>query len=265
MPEFILAQPAQNDQDNLLRLVWSVPVSAQWGHLFQERFGVELLQAYGMSELCVPVWGRRGEALEPGCAGYIVDEFFDIRIVDPDTDEVLPSGQVGEIVGRPKEPGVFMAGYFRMPEKTVEACRNLWFHTGDAGYLDVRGRLFYADRIRDRIRRRGENISAFEVEQAISLHPKVVQCAVVGVKVDGAGGEYEVLAQVVLRTDNLGHLELLQWCVDKMPRFAVPRFIEFVEEIAQTPTGKVRRQAIRDAGVTSKTWDRESVGFVLPR
>jgi crotonobetaine/carnitine-CoA ligase len=265
MPEFILAQPEHNDRDNPLRLVWAVPVSAEWGGLFQERFGVELLQAYGMSELCVPVWGKRGEPLEPGCAGYVVDEFFEIRIVDPETDEALPAGQVGEIVGRPKHPGVFMAGYFRMPEKTVEACRNLWFHTGDAGCLDERGRLYYVDRIRDRIRRRGENISAFEVEQAISSHPEVLQCAVVGVKVEGAGGEDEVLAQVVLRTGNLGHLELLQWCVKKMPRYAVPRFIEFVDEIEQTSTGKVRKQAIRDKGVTSRTWDRESVGFVVPR
>jgi crotonobetaine/carnitine-CoA ligase len=265
MPEFILAQPQDNDADNPLRLVWSVPVSAQWGHVFRDRFGVELLQAYGMSELCVPVWGRLGEPLEPGCAGYVVEDFFDIRIVDPDTDEALPAGVVGEIVGRPKEPGVFMAGYYGMPEKTAEACRNLWFHTGDAGYFDEGGRMFYVDRIRDRIRRRGENISGYEVEQAIASHPAVAQCAVVGVKVQDAGGEDEVLAHVVLSDKSLTHRELLDHCVKKMPRYAVPRFIAFVDALPQTPTGKIRKQLIRETGVTSDTWDRESVGYILPR
>ena len=158
-----------------------------------------------------------------------------------------------------------MAGYFRMPEKTVESWRNLWFHSGDAGYFDDEGRLFYVDRIRDRIRRRGENISAYEVEEVINSHPDVLQCAVVGVKVDGAGGEDEVMACVVPSSKTLDAKTLLDWCVPRMPRFALPRFIQFVEEIERTASGKIRKQAIRDAGVTAKTWDRESVGYLVPR
>lgn len=158
-----------------------------------------------------------------------------------------------------------MAGYFRMPDKTVEAWRNLWFHSGDAGYFDDQGRLFYVDRIRDRIRRRGENISSFEVEEVINSHPGVMQCAVVGVKVAGAGGEDEVMAYVVPSSSTLIPKELLDWCVPLMPRYAVPRFIEFVTDIERTASGKVRKQAIRETGVTSKTWDREAAGYVVPR
>ena len=266
MAEFILKQPQQaDDGDNPLRLVWSVPVSGKWGHAFEQRFGVRILQAYGMTELCVPVWGDLAEPLQPGCAGEVVNDFWEILIVDPETDEPLKPPEIGEIVGRPKEPGVFMAGYFRMPDKTVEAWRTLWFHTGDAGYFDERGRLFYVDRIRDRIRRRGENISAFEVEEVVAAHPGVRQCAVVGVKVDGAGGEDEVMAYVVAHAEGLSPSELLDWCVSRMPRYAVPRFIEFVAAIEQTPTGKVRKQELRERGVTPSTWDRESVGYVVPR
>jgi crotonobetaine/carnitine-CoA ligase len=266
MPEFILKQPRRNDdRDNPLRLSWSVPVGESWGREFEERFGLRILQGYGMTEFSVPVWGDLKDPVTSGCAGRVMEDFFEIRIVDPETDEQMKPNEIGEIVARPKEPSVFMAGYFRMPEKTVEAWRNLWFHSGDAGYFDDKGRLFYVDRIRDRIRRRGENISAFEVEQVINSHPDVQQCAVVGVKVEGAGGEDEVMACVVANSKTLAPKALLDWCAPRMPRFALPRFIQFVEDIERTASGKIRKQAIRDAGVTANTWDRESIGYVVPR
>lgn len=266
MPEFILKQPERHDDHvNPLRAIWSVPVSNTWGRRFEERFGVKIFQGYGMTEFSVCAWGRLSDPVVAGCAGRVVEEFFELRIVDPDSDEVLPAGVVGEIAIRPKEPFVFMAGYFRMPDKTVEAWRNLWFHTGDAGYLSDDGQLFYVDRIRDRIRRRGENISAYEVEEVINAHPDVEQCAVVGVKVDGAGGEDEVFAFVIPRSPSIDARGLLDWCVPRMPRYAVPRFIEFVPEIERTASGKIRKQALRDIGVTTQTWDREREGYVVPR
>jgi crotonobetaine/carnitine-CoA ligase len=266
MPEFILKQPRRDDdKDNRLRISWSVPVSDKWGREFEERFGLRILQGYGMTEFSVPVWGDLRDPVTAGCAGRVVEEFFEVRIVDPETDEPMGPNEIGEIVVRPSEPGVFMAGYFRMPDKTVEAWRNLWFHSGDAGYFDKEGRLFYVDRIRDRMRRRGENISAFEIEEVINSHPDVLQCAVVGVKVEGAGGEDEVLAHVVTTSATLTAKALLDWCVPRMPRFALPRFIEFVPDIERTASGKIRKQAIRDTGVTSKTWDREAAGYVVPR
>jgi crotonobetaine/carnitine-CoA ligase len=266
MPEFIMKQPPRpEDRDNRLRLSWSVPVGDSWGREFEDRFGLRILQGYGMTEFSVAVWGDLKDPLKAGCAGRVVEEFFEVRIVDPETDEPMAPNEIGEIVVRPKEPSVFMAGYFRMPDKTVEAWRNLWFHSGDAGYFDEKGRLFYVDRIRDRIRRRGENISAFEVEEVINSHPDVLQSAVVGVKVDGAGGEDEVLACVVRNSPTLDGKALLDWCVPRMPRFALPRFIRFVDDIERTASGKTRKQAIRDAGVTARTWDREAVGYVVPR
>lgn len=267
MPEFVFKQPAKpDDADNPLRLSWSVPVSDTWGPAFEKRFGIKILQGYGMTEFSVPVWGDPADPLMPGCAGHVVEEFFDLRIVDPETDEPLPVRQVGEIVVRPREPFVFMAGYHRMPEKTVEAWRNLWFHSGDAGYLDEEGRLFYVDRIKDRIRRRGENISAFEVEEVISAHPDVQQCAVVGIKTRDAGGEDEIMAFVVATgNDVLKPEALLDWCVPRMPRYAVPRFIEFVPDIERTASGKVRKQALRDRAAGDRTWDRVAAGYVIPR
>ena len=259
MPEFIFKQPQRaNDSDNPLRLIWSVPVSETWGPAFEKRFGLRILQGYGMTEFSVPVWGDLADPVEAGCAGRVLDEFFEVGIVDPETDEPLPVTQIGEIVVRPKVPGVFMAGYYRMPERTVEAWRNLWFHSGDAGYFDRKGRLFYVDRIKDRIRRRGENISAFEIEEVISSHPGVEQCAVVGVRVEGAGGEDEIMALIVLSDAALQPRALLDWCEPKMPRYALPRFVEFVQEIDRTASGKVRKQALRDRGVTPSTWDREA-------
>lgn len=267
MPEFVFKQPPRRDDaDNPLRLSWSVPVSDSWGPAFENRFGLRILQGYGMTEFSVPVWGDPSDPLMPGCAGRVLGEFFELRIVDPETDEPLPANQVGEIVVRPKEPFVFMAGYHRMPEKTMEACRNLWFHSGDAGYLDTDGRLFYVDRIKDRIRRRGENISAFEIEEVISAHPHVQQCAVVGIKTTDAGGEDEIMAFVVTADGSALLPEaLLDWCVPRMPRYAVPRFIEFVPEIERTASGKIRKQALRDIGAGVRTWDREHVGYVVPR
>ena len=170
----------------------AVPIGEEWGEPFQKRFGVRLLQGYGMTECNIPAWYDLNDPLIPGCAGPVIEDLFEVRIVNADTDEPLPIGEVGEIVIRPKEPSCFMAGYFRMPEKTVEAWRNLWFHSGDAGRLDEQGRLHFVDRIKDCIRRRGENISSFEIEQVLNEHPEVAETAVVGVKVEGAGGEEEV-------------------------------------------------------------------------
>jgi len=265
MPEFVFKQPPRDDDaDNPLRLSWSVPVSDTWGPAFEKRFGLRILQGYGMTEFSVPVWGDPADPLKAGCAGRVMEDFFEVRIVDPETDEELKPMEVGEIVVRPKEPLVFMAGYYRMPEKTLEAWRNLWFHSGDAGYMDPEGRLFYVDRIKDRIRRRGENISAFEIEEVISSHPEVTQCAVVGIKTADAGGEDEIMAFVVAKEQCALQPEaLLDWCCPRMPRYAVPRFVEFVTDIERTASGKIRKQALRDGGTSSRTWDRERAGYKL--
>ena len=266
IPEFLFRQPpTENDRRHRLRKMVAVPIADEWGPAFEERFGVQLLQGYGMTECNIPVWYDLDDALVGGCAGPIIDDLFEVRIVHPETDEPLAQGEVGEIVIRPKEPSCFMAGYFRMPERTVSAWRNLWFHSGDAGRFDDRGRLHFVDRIKDCIRRRGENISSYEIEQVLNDLDGVAESAVVGIRVEGAGGEEEVKACLVLEGEPVAPTTLLDACVDRMPRYAIPRYIEFVPALDKTPTGKLRKQDLRDEGVTPETWDRESVGYVVPR
>lgn len=258
MAEFVLRQPESGrDRVHRLRAVMAVPVVAQWAETFQSRFGVRLVQVYGMTECNIVSYSAPDAPLEPGCVGDPSDEFFDVRVVDPETDRELPSGSLGEIVVRPKVPFGFMQGYLGLAEVTVSAWRNLWFHTGDGGFLDEQGRLHFVERIGDFIRRRGENISPMEIEQVLNSHPGVAECAVVGVKVQGAGGEDEVKAYVVLSDASVRHLELHAWSRERLPRYAIPRFWEFVAGIEKTATGKMKKQELRKLGVTAQSWDRE--------
>jgi crotonobetaine/carnitine-CoA ligase len=267
MPEFIFRQPpTPHDRAHNLRAMMAVPIAAEWGGQFEERFGMRLVQGFGLTETNIVCYSRPDEPLTPGCAGSVLTEWFDVAVVDPDTDEALPVGEVGEIVVRAKRPWCIMAGYLHMPERTVEAWRNLWFHTGDAGYFDAQGRLFFVDRIKDCIRRRGENISSYEVEQVINEHPAVAESAVIAVKSSIPGGEDEVKACVVMRAGHsLQPESLLDYCQKRMPYFAVPRYVEYVDELPKTPTGKVQKEPLRKQGASSQTWDREAVGYRVRR
>lgn len=266
MPEFLFnTPPTPRDRDHRLRMTLAVPIGP-WGAEFEQRFGLRILQGFGMTECGLPFWCRLSEPVEPGCAGYVADRWYEACVADPETDMPLPPGEVGELLIRPKMPGCFFAGYYRMPDRTVEAWRNFWFHTGDAARFDERGRLHYVDRIKDCIRRRGENISAFEVEQVLNAHPAIAESAVVGVRVEGAGGEEEVLA--ILAPEDGARpdpSELLDWCVPRMPRYAVPRFVGFVDGFEKTASGKLRKGELREAGLPPGAWDREAVGYSIAR
>mgnify|MGYP003628044702 FL=1 len=159
-----------------------------------------------------------------------------------------------------------MQGYNGMHDRTVETWRNFWFHTGDAGRFDARGYLWYIDRIKDTIRRRGENISSFEVEAVLLEHDAVLEVAAVAVKAE-LGGEDEVLACIVLNPDVPAPepADLLDFCTPRMPYFAVPRFIEFIDEIPKTPSSKIQKNKLRDRGLSARTWDREKVGYKVRR
>lgn len=267
MTEFIYRQPPRpEDSQHRLRLMVAVPIAPEWGEAFQQRFRVKLLEAYGMTEVNIPTYMPYEEGLRAGACGKVLDEWFEMTVVDPETDEPLPPDTIGEIVVRPKEPWAFMAGYNGMPEKTVEAWRNFWFHTGDAGKYDQEGYFYFIDRIKDCIRRRGENISSYEVEQVLNDHPAIAESAAVAVKSEVAGGEDEVKACIVLRSDALVTPEaLLDYCQERMPYFAVPRYVEFVSELPKTPTEKIRKHLLRDRGVTAMTWDREAAGYQVRR
>ena len=266
MPEFIWrSPPTDRDRDHQLRAVIALPVAAEWAAAFEERFGVRIMQGYGMTEVNMVAFTDFDDPVMAGCAGRPLDDYFDVIVADPETDQPIAPNETGEILVRPKVPFCFNVGYHRMPERTVAAWRNLWFHTGDAGKLDEAGRLHFVDRLNDRIRRRGENISSYEVETVINGYDRVIESAVVGLRVEGAGGEDEVLAVVAVSGPAPDPVHFLDWCVPRMPRHSVPRFLHFVTELDKTASGKIRKQAIRDAGVTPQLWDRESVGYTVAR
>ena len=159
-----------------------------------------------------------------------------------------------------------MQSYNAMADRPGETWRNLWFHSGDAGRRDERGYIWYIDRIKDTIRRRGENISSYEVEAVLLEHPAVAEAAAVAVKAD-EGGEDEVLACLVLKPDAARPAPeaLLRFCTPRMPYFAVPRYVEFLDTIPKTPSAKIQKNKLRDRGLSTAVWDREAVGYKVKR
>ncbi len=268
MNDFVLHQPAKpEDRDNALRILCAVPVTDDTMTALRDRFRIpKFAELFGMTECNLPVHRPLDAPDEAGCSGKVWDEYFEVIVANPDTDEELPTGEVGEILVRPKEPFCFMQGYNGMPDRTVETWRNFWFHTGDAGRFDDRGYLWYIDRIKDTIRRRGENISSYEVEAVLLEHPAVAEAAAVAVKAD-EGGEDEVLACIVLESgaDRPTPEALLDFCIPRMPYFAVPRYIDFIDEVPKTPTQKIQKNKLRDRGLSAAAWDREAVGYKVRR
>lgn len=258
MSDFLWKQPpAPDDADNQLRCVWAVPNPTAVAGKFKERFGIqELVENFGLTEISMPILTPYGQSRPPGAAGLAVADWFDVKLVDPTTDEEVPVGEVGELVIRPVVPWTTSNGYFGMPDKTAEALRNCWFHTGDGLRRDADGWYYFVDRLKDAIRRRGENISSYEVEQAILSHEAVAECAVIGVPADGLSSEDEVLAAVVLAAGaTVTPEEFWAFCDQRMPTFAVPRYIRFVGELPKTSSGKLQKAPLRDEG-TAEAHDR---------
>jgi crotonobetaine/carnitine-CoA ligase len=257
MMDFIWKQePSPGDADNSIRAVFAAPTAASIVRQFEQRFGIEaFVEVFGLTETSAPILSPYGERRPDGAAGLQVADWFDIRLVDPDTDEEVPTGQVGELVVRPRLPWTCSLGYYGMPERTVEAWRNLWFHTGDALRRDEEGWYYFVDRYKDALRRRGETISSYEVEQALLTHDSVLECAVIAAPADVEAGEDEVLAVVVAARQGDPAL-LWSWCEGRIPSFAIPRYIRFVTELPKTPSEKVRKGALRDQGITADTFDR---------
>jgi crotonobetaine/carnitine-CoA ligase len=180
-----------------------------------------------------------------------------VSVVEPGTDLPVPPGTPGEIVVDMKFPNIVMRTYAGMPEKTAEDFRNLKLHTGDLGRMDEDGYLYFMDRVKDYIRRRGENVSSMEVERAVCGHPAVLEAAAVGVNAtEGASAEDEILVCLVPRGEPPDPAELIAWLTDRMPYFAVPRYLRVMSHLPKTPTERVRKVELRDAGVTADTWDR---------
>ncbi|MEM6986259.1 MAG: AMP-binding protein [Pseudomonadota bacterium] len=255
LADFVLATaPTQSDQSNALRLITVAPSVPAIVAGLQARFGVpDVCGLYGMTEVNIPLYSPPGVALKPGSSGRVYARAFELSIVDPATDEPLAHGETGEIVVRPKLAHAFMQGYYRQADKTVEAWRNLWFHTGDAAWMDADGDVFFVDRIKDCIRRRGENISSAMVESEITALEGVVECAAVAVPAEDGGGEDDILLAYVADVP-IDPRALWQACDGRLPGFAIPRWWRAVSALPKTPTNKVRKQVLRDEGVTADSW-----------
>ncbi len=261
VPILLSRPPSPADRHHAVRIALAPAVPGHLQQAFTDRFGIGLIDGYGSTETNFTIGGVQAEQ-RPGLMGRVCPG-FDARVVDAD-DNPLPPGEPGELVLRADEPFAFATGYFGMPEKTVEAWRNLWFHTGDRVVEEADGYFRFLDRMKDAIRRRGENISSFEVEQVLVSHPAVENAAVFPVRSELA--EDEVMAAVVLRDGAaLSFAALLDFCQPRLPYFAVPRFLEFVPALPTTENGKVTKYTLRARGVTAATWDREAAGYTVHR
>lgn len=247
-----------------LRMCMAVPMPPDTDRIWRERFNCKTFSgAYGLTEASVISMLPAGEEMKPGATGKPNRNEFDVMIVDEKDNEV-PLGEVGEIVCRPRSPNVMFAGYFRRPEATLATYRNLWFHSGDLGRIDEDDFLFFVDRKKDYMRRRGENISSVELEKTFFNHPGIKDVAVHSVLSNLS--EDDVKVTVVLRDGvSLTEEELCAWAAERIPYFAMPRYIEFRNDLPRTPTGRVQKYMLRDEGKTAATWDREEAGFVIER
>lgn len=246
-----------------LKMVFGVPISPPVRKIWHDRFGAQIVSSwsYGQTEAIRMTAVPLNETPPETCAGRAIDE-YEIMIFD-EHDQPVPEGTVGQIVLRPRYPGVMFDGYWKQPAATAAAWKNLWMHTGDLGKL-VDGYLYFADRAKDYLRVRGENISSFEVESAFMAHHAIAEVAVHAIGAQNAEDEIKVTA--VLREGTLvTEHELCTWAIANLPHFAVPRYIEFRNELPKNPTGRVLKYQLRDQGCGPNTWDREAAGIVVRR
>ena len=262
MVPILLAQPdVPAERAHRVRLGLGPGVPAAAGEAFRARTGVKLLEGYGSTETNFAI-ATAVDSPRTGVMGWLRPGFH-ARVVD-DQDVELPAGEAGELVLRADEPFAFASGYFGMPEKTVEAWRNLWFHTGDRVVCEPDGAFRFLDRLKDSIRRRGENISSYEVEQVLLSHPDVATVAVYPVRSELA--EDEVMAALVPQPGRaVDPAELARYCETRLPYFAIPRFIDAVADLPRTENGKVQKYKLRELGVTPTAWDRNQTSGAKKR
>ena len=257
MVPILLSRPVSPDETaHHVRIALAPGVPAQFHEAFTRRTGIRLLDGWGSTETNF-VLGTTIERQQPGSMGTVFEGFV-ARVVDGE-DRDAANGTAGELIVRSDEPLAFASGYFRAPEKTAETWRDGWFHTGDRVVRQGDGNFRFVDRLKDAIRRRGENISSFEVEQVLLSHEAVANAAAFPVR--SALAEDEVMAAVVLHPGrHLTEAELAAYCEPRLPYFAVPRYLEFMSDLPSTESGKVQKYKLRERGVTDRTWDRDAAG-----
>jgi carnitine-CoA ligase len=252
------------EANTTLRLIGAAPLPVEIDRTLRERFGVDTFSgAYGVTEASLISWQPPGVENKPNAAGVINDEYFDVRIFDDDDNE-LPRGTDGEIVVRPKRPHTMFEGYWGRPEATVATSRNWWYHTGDVGRVDDEGYLYFVDRKADYLRRRGENLSSFEVERIVVRHPALADVAVHAVPSELTEDDLKITATV--RDDaSVTEADLFRWCIDELPYFALPRYIELRAELPRSPVGRVLKRELRDEAPTDAWWDAEASGITFDK
>lgn len=258
IPILMSAPPSPRDLDHPLEMFYMGKSALD--EPLRNRFGVRSVETYTSTEAGIATGSPYGQ-WRLGSCGTVHSERFEAAVVD-EQDRSLGAGEAGELVLRPKQPYVITTGYYGTPEATAEVFRNLWFHTGDRVWQDEDGYFFFLDRMKDSIRRRGENISAFDLECEVNLHPAVLESAAFGVPSELE--DEDVKLAVVLRPGaSLSAEELVEFCTERLPKFMVPRYVEFMAALPRTPTDKVAKYKLRergDHGLTDETWDGEAVG-----
>jgi carnitine-CoA ligase len=262
MVSMLVNQPPDSRDAQLpLRFISAAPIAAGIYRDIEKRYGCRIVTMYGLTEAFpIAVKGVADDGV-PGTSGR-PNPNFDVHIVGPDGTPV-PDGTVGEIACRPRHPHVMSEGYLNASGEGL-APHPRWFRTGDLGVLDTDQNLTYVDRVKDSLRRRGENISSVEVESVVARHPAVLEAAVVGVPSDL--GEDDILLFVTAQPGaELDYVELMDFCGARMPYFAVPRYVEVVSELPKTVIGRIRKDMLRAQGVGPTAWDRESHGYIVSR
>jgi crotonobetaine/carnitine-CoA ligase len=264
----MLAQAPDNDAMKRcfgqIHTVRGNPFTEETKQIWRTRFGARQVggNGYGLTEACVVTSLPAGEYAAPGSSGKRIPD-FDVRIVD-DLDRELPPNTAGEVIVRPLRPDIMFQGYWRRPEETLRLMRNCWFHTGDIGKFDAAGFFYFVDRKKDYLRRRGENISSFEMEAAFARHPDIAEVAVHAVP--AVKGEDDVKVTAVLHPGaSLTEEQLFHWSTDKVPYYALPRYIEFRESLPKNPQGRVLKYELREQGKTSATWDLEDTDIKVEK
>jgi crotonobetaine/carnitine-CoA ligase len=261
IPILMKQDPDESDGDNPLRLMVGAAAPVDIWDDFETRFKTKLLEVYGMTEcyccLVVPYDKSR-----PGSCGKPITGWR-VMLVDDNDNEVAP-GEIGEFIAQPETMFVGTTGYYNQIEPTLEFFKNFWMHTGDLGRRDEDGYFYFVDRKKQALRRRGENISSFEVEAVINANPAVLESCIVGVPSDV--GEEDVKAVIVLKDgQQLSEKEMIEWCEPRMAYFAIPRYIAFRSDLPKTPSERVEKYKLKKEGVTADCWDREEAGIKLTR
>jgi len=255
-------QSPEGPGDGPFRFLSAAPVPGDLYRQLEERWHCRIVTCYGLSEAFPLTYAGVADDNPPGASGTPNPD-FEVAILD-EHDVPVPPGEVGEIACRPRRPHVMFEGYEGRPEATLAQLATLWFHTGDLGRFDEDGNLYYVDRQKDAMRRRGENISSFEVEQALLGHPAVAEVAAIGVP--SPLGEDDVMLCVVQRPDvPLEMTALMDFCCERLPYFAVPRYVDLRPSLPKNAVGRVLKHELRAEGVRPGAWDREAAGYVVRR